>query len=398
MDLWSHPIATKLRDCADQALTDANAALALRKAKLQEGGGQGKGGATTGPHQPATPTNRRRASGSQRSGSTVVRSGKKGDKVRVEPSGLALAAAESPAPQAPSALKGMNVRALRQRARTLGIDEDQLTLAVEGNDPKRVLIGLIQAKEAAAGPASTGDQASQTGGAEPATSSALKGMSVRSLRQRARELGIAEAELTAAVEGNDPKQELIKLIQAKDGNASAGPGMNKQADTALDTLPTKLRAALEELEAVDTVGVGDGESGGTIVAKQLNRMKQTYIADMSAVLSQVEAVLADPQSGLTAALGAGPSGSASQSAGEMTADNPAPSRGRVVSLLEGMEREILHNLLLGPLLPAESLAAISQTCRGLLEVVRSAEMQQYWAKHWVRSRLPAHICHDSISS
>ncbi len=329
-----------------------------------------------------------------------MRSGKKGDKVRVEPSGLE--AAESPAPQAPSALKGMNVRALRQRARTLEIDEDELTLAVEGNDPKRVLIGLIQAKEAAAGPAPAGDQAPQTGGAEPAISSALKGMSVRSLRHRARELGIPEAELTAAVEGNDPKKELIKLIQAKDGpcadgTAAAGPGKNQQADTVLDTLPAMLRAALEELEAVDTVGVGDRENGGTIVAKQLNRMKQTYIADMSAVLSQVEAVLADPLSGLKAVPGPGSSGSASKSAGEVTADMPAPSSGRVVSLLEGMEREILHNLLLGPLLPAESLAAISQTCRGLLEVVRSAEMQQYWAKHWVRSCLPhVHMCHDSI--
>ena len=60
--------------------------------------------------------------------------------------------------------------------------------------------------------------ATQTGGAEQGASSALKGMSVRSLRQRARELGVPESELTVAVEGNDPKQQLIKLIQANTGH------------------------------------------------------------------------------------------------------------------------------------------------------------------------------------
>jgi hypothetical protein len=246
----------------------------------------------------------------------------------------------------------------------------------------------------------------QTGSAEPATSSALKGMSVRSLRQRARELQVPEPAVTAAVEGNEPKKELIKLIQAKDGpsaedgDAAAGPAKDQKADIAVDTLPTMLRAALAEVEAVDTVGDGNGENGGagggSIIAKQLNRMKQTYIADLSAALSQVEAVLTDPPPGATAVPSAETISSASKLAGEVTADMLAPSGGRCVSLLEGMEREILHNLLLGPLLPAESLAAISQTCRGLLEVVRSAEMQQYWAKHWVRPRLPltlSNICH-----
>lgn len=401
MDLWSHPTSIKLRVCADKALADANAALALRQAKLQDASARGRSGTTTGPQQPATPTNRRRASGSQRSGSAVVRSGKKGDKVRVEPSGLESPA--TPAPQAPSALKGMNVRALRQRARTLGVAEDELTLAVEGNDPKRVLIGLIQAKEAVVAPASVSNQALQTGGAEPPASSALKGMSVRSLRQRARELGIPEAELAAAIEGNEPKKELIKLVQAKDpstaeGDVAAGTGKDQKADTAFDTLPTVLRAALQEVEAVDTVGDGNAENGGAgggaIIAKQLNRMKQTYIADLSAVLSQVEAALMDSPSGATVVPSVETTDNTSNCTDDTTVDMPASSRGRVISLLEGMEREILHNLLLGPLLPAQSLAAIGQTCRGLLEVVRSAEMQQYWAKHWVRPRplISSNIC------
>lgn len=380
MDLWSHPTSIKLRECADASLAAANAALAARRAKLQEGG---KGGATTSLQQPATPTNRRRASGSQRSGSKVVRSGKKGDKVRVEPAEDESPAA--PAPQAPSALKGMNVRALRQRARSLGIDEEELTAAVEGNDPKRVLIGLIQAKELSATQPVLAEPAQQTGGTEPAASSALKGMSVRSLRQRARGLGVEEADLIAAIEGDSPKTELIKLILAKEGPstrvaATADPAASLHT-TGLDTLPAMLRTALEEVEAVDTSG-GDsgadsGAAGGAIIGKQLNRMKQTYVADLSAVLSQVEAALVDPPSATAVLL-------YNQSGGSALDCKVTEAEGRAVSLLEGMEREILHNLLLGPLLPAESLAAISQTCRGLLSVVRSAEMQQYWTKHWVR--------------
>ena len=386
MDLWSHPTSIQLRGCADRALADANAALALRRAKLQEASARGKGGAAASPQQAMSPALRRHSSGSQRSGSNVVRSGKKGDRVRVEPAGLESAA--TPAPQASSALKGMNVRALRQRARALGVDEDELAAAVEGNDPKRALISLIQAKETPPAPASAGEAASQIVGAEAGTSSALKGMSVRSLRQRARELGVPEAELTAAIEGADPHTELIKLIQEKTGSptqvvgATAGSGKSQQTHAALETLPAMLRAALEEVEAVDTSDAGgDGAGGGVIIDKQLNRMKQTYIADLSAVLSQVEAALTDAPSGSTALPGP-------EDGDEVALDMPAASVGRVASLLEGMEREILHNLLLGPLLPAESLAAVSQTCRGLLDVVRSAEMQQYWAKHWVCSYPP----------
>ena len=314
-----------------------------------------------------------------------MRSGKKGDRVRVEPAGLESAA--TPAPQAASALKGMNVRALRQRARALGVDEDELTAAIEGNDPKRALISLIQAKGAPTIPASAGEAASQTVNVDAATSSALKGMSVRVLRQRARELGVPEAELTAAVEGTDPHMELIRLIQEKTGSpppvvdATAGSGKSQQEHAALETLPAMLRAALEEVEAVDTSDGGDdGSGGGIIIGKQLNRMKQTYIADLSAVLSQVEAALADAPSGASVM--------PSEDGDKVALDMPAASGGRVLSLLEGMEREILHNLLLGPLLPAESLAAVSQTCRGLLDVVRSAEMQQYWARHWVCSCPP----------
>ena len=93
MDLWSHPASTKLRESADASLAAANAALAARLAKLQQqqqqqqskGGRRGgKDGGPTASPQPTTPAKSRRASGSQRSGSKVVRSGKKGDKVRVE--------------------------------------------------------------------------------------------------------------------------------------------------------------------------------------------------------------------------------------------------------------------------------------------------------------------------
>lgn len=61
------------------------------------------------------------------------------------------------------------------------MDEEEITTAVEGNDPKKALISLIHAKE---GPGTAEPGLSAGGGAEPGqVSAALKGMSVRSLRQ-----------------------------------------------------------------------------------------------------------------------------------------------------------------------------------------------------------------------
>ena len=55
-------------------------------------------------------------------------------------------------------------------------------------------------------------------------------MSVRSLRQRARELGVAEGILEAAAEGSKPKQDLIKLI---DGASCAGSGLGAAPEDAI---------------------------------------------------------------------------------------------------------------------------------------------------------------------
>lgn len=375
MDLWSHPTSAKLRESADASLAAAQAALAARQAKLQ-GEAAGAKGAPQSPSTPAAKAQAKpRGSGHTRAGSRVVRNPHTGDKVRVQPRGDDAAEPAAPAPQVSAALKGMNVRGLRQRARTLGVDEEEITTAVEGNDPKKALISIIQGKE---GPGSGAEPAASAGGgaAAPAVSAALKGMSVRSLRQRARELGVEEAALTAAIEGADPHNALIKLIQAKmtpagGDSKEAGGDSNEAAETgdALDTLPAMLRAALEAVEAVETGDSGSSEAGGVIIGKQLNRMKQTYIADLSAALAHVEGAIDAP-------FGSTPR-SADDECGEAAAET-----GRVVSLLEGMERELLQDLLLGPL-PVAALAAVSQACKGLLAEVRSPEMQSHWNTHWV---------------
>lgn len=60
-----------------------------------------------------------------------------------------------------------------------------------------------------------------------------------------------EAALTAAIEGSDPQNALIKLIQGKEtpagGEQAAAGGDTKEATDggSLDTLPAMLRAALE---------------------------------------------------------------------------------------------------------------------------------------------------------
>lgn len=400
MDLWSHPTSVELRCSADTALAATAAALAARKERLRNRKSRGSrcsAALTKNQTQPSTPVGRRRTSGSQRSGSRVVRSGKKGDKVRVEPLDFeATATVVGPSPA--SALKGMNVRALRQRARTLGVDEEELTAAVEGKDPKAKLIRLIQSRDEGAvklPPFDSLQSAESTTVAVSSTSSALKGMSIRALRQRARELGALEDNLTAAIEGSNPKEDVIRLIQKlEQSNPSSGELTQPSAEAegpqdkaaSLETLPAVLRAALKTVQNVETKQGSDSntDTSCTIIEKQLNRMKQTYIADLSAALAEVESALLDAD----VSRGAKQMIKTTISASNNTA---VTDTSHATSLLESMERMILHHFVLGPL-PIQSLVAISQTSRSLLAVVRSPEMQQYWNNHWVRMSLHCPSC------
>jgi hypothetical protein len=375
MDLWSHPTAAKLRESADTSLTVATAALAARQAKLQGKSARAHQSGSPATSASAAGAKAKHGSGHTRSGSQFVRNAHTGDKIRIQLRGAADDELASPAPQF-SALKGMNVRGLRQQARTLGVDEENITTAVEGSEPKKALISLIQIIQAKEG---LGSLAEPTAAGDGVVSAALKDMSVRSLLIRGRKLGLNEAVLTATVEGANPHSALSNLIQAMGAPAgceqTAAGGISKQAPGVdpLDTLPAMLRAALGAVAAVETPG-GDEISGrGGIIGKQLNRMKQTYLADLSAALVQVEGALDGP-SAIAVAKSTITDGESGDAAG-------AESGGREVSPLENMKRELLQDLLLGPL-PVATLAAVSQTCKGLLVEVRSPEMQNYWKAHW----------------
>ena len=170
-------------------------------------------------------------------------------------------------------------------------------------------------------------------------------MNLRALRQKARAFGIGEALLEAAVEGENPKKALIALIEAEGGveappapaneeddgveTSKASPDKTKAAAeppcaaTGLASLPTALMEALYAVEAVSiAVETGDqardegegedededkdkeSEQVGVPIATQLGRLKQTYIADLTAALKNVElAIAADEEAAASSTKG-----------------------------------------------------------------------------------------------
>jgi hypothetical protein len=159
----------------------------------------------------------------------------------------------------------------------------------------------------------------------------FKGLSLRALRQQARALGVAEATIEAAVEGEDPRQATIALIKAAGsgddappaaaaavqppasapgdagaGEASAAPHASGGGDgVALETLPAALMAALEAVEAVETASMADAEEPGSEceadpeaegsgdepprqigvpLATQLGRTRQSLLVELRAAL------------------------------------------------------------------------------------------------------------------
>ena len=429
MDVWTHPASAALRVAADEVLAATAAALRVREAKRMI---RRRPGSRGSPGQSPSPTLRKAKGALAKRGSPRSSPlGSKGSRRTPSPAGFEL----GPAATATADLHKLDVRALQKKARDVGCDPEELARVAAGvrsfgrdsdagslgYSPKHALVDLIQAKIGAP---------RKRAAARTLSTTSLHKMSVRALRQRARDLGIDEEELVEVVEGASPKRGLIAIIEARAGATPAGelresqsepepepqPEAEAEAETEteaeadatrelqpppeaasstasptmhwepveqptadvrrrrLELLPPRLLAALQAVENVDVDGSSHLNRSSNCT-KQLRQLKQTYAADLLGALGQVEAALATAKA-------------MSQFAPEDIADDgvqspPIPSS-RPVSMLEAMDGELLGDRVL-PALEAADLARLGQSCRTLQALVRSSELESAWRMHY-RSR------------
>jgi hypothetical protein len=96
-------------------------------------------------------------------------------------------------------LQGLRLKALFQRAKEAGVDDDTLEDATDSDDPKDAVIAILLSRLEVAVVASP-------------TSADLHGMRLKELRQRARELGVGEQKLEDSLGAEDPKAAVIALV------------------------------------------------------------------------------------------------------------------------------------------------------------------------------------------
>eukprot|EP01047_Picozoa_sp_COSAG01_P088983 COSAG01_NODE_21204_length_913_cov_1.009828_1_plen_224_part_01 len=122
-----------------------------------------------------------------------------------------------------SGLAGLNVGALRRRARDDGVAPAAIEEARDGDDPKGELIDLIvrlaerrQAEEARLR-------------SQRALEEELHTLNVGALRKRAQTQGVDAARVEEARDGDDPKAELIQLILARAAIPGASSSLSSSA-------------------------------------------------------------------------------------------------------------------------------------------------------------------------
>ena len=95
----------------------------------------------------------------------------------------------------------MKLKALKKRARSSGVDEDQLEDADDADDIKAAVIQLIVEAQASSG--STVDELLRA---------ELSGLKLKALKRRARDAGVDEEKLEDADDADDIKAAVIELI------------------------------------------------------------------------------------------------------------------------------------------------------------------------------------------
>ena len=182
------------------------------------------------------------------------------------PTGSAARAAE---------LDSLSLRELRARARLVGVDEEKLEDCLEKEDQRGEIIALLLAHDVPA--------------AEPnALQEELSGLRVTALVKRATSAGVAQEQIAGAMDGGQPKQQLIGLLLAHEGAVARSAELElqerrkqlvglptaalhqraltaglaeKQIDDAMDKHDPKA-ALIELLLAAGAAAAPTGSSGG----------------------------------------------------------------------------------------------------------------------------------------
>jgi hypothetical protein len=104
-------------------------------------------------------------------------------------------------------LAALNVRQLRQRATSVGVDAAAIEHARDSDDPKAAIIALIVARA----------QSKETGADHDSQhhQAMLAALNVGQLRQRATSVGVDAAAIEHARDSDDPKAAIIALIVAR---------------------------------------------------------------------------------------------------------------------------------------------------------------------------------------
>jgi hypothetical protein len=118
-------------------------------------------------------------------------------------------------------LQAMRVLALYERASAEGIDEAQLEDAMDGNDPKGALIGLVLGRHR---PDGTGEDEAAM---RQSVRAELQTMRVAALLQRAVSDNVEPASIEDAMDSDNVKVALVELIVAQVGRGAAGGSEGK---------------------------------------------------------------------------------------------------------------------------------------------------------------------------
>lgn len=105
-------------------------------------------------------------------------------------------------------LTKLTMREVRQRAKDAGATTEELVDAMDADEPKAAMIELVLAPRTWL----LGEQPANTVSVEAQLRQDLEGLKPAALLKQAGDAGISDAELDAAMEGGDPKAALIKFI------------------------------------------------------------------------------------------------------------------------------------------------------------------------------------------
>jgi serine/threonine protein kinase len=166
-------------------------------------------------------------------------------------------------------LRGLSVRALRERAAEVGVDAAQVEEARDGDDPQTDLALLI-AEHLRTAAAAADDAVAGSAGANDAVfdptelSAELATLNVGTLRKRALSDGVAADVIEAARDGDDPKGDLVQLIvgQAERRHAEAAVSHRKRLEKELQALNVgalRKRAQAQGVGAAQVEAARDGD-------------------------------------------------------------------------------------------------------------------------------------------